>query len=180
MKSKKKRIFPPPPPACWRGAPPACWPSEPPVARAARGLPCAALRAPAIQVHILEPSKNMLPIIHNTQLDKLNNSRLHTKVSTAHNQPGAAPALALIPAPAADAAAAARADPLEPNAAAECLFAPVVNAALLLLLPLPLLLLKCLAPPLPLRLLATAAVNAANAPRTLEPAPARPPRTLLL
>ena len=97
-------------------------------------------------MHNLEPSKNVLPIICNMQLDRLNNSRLQTKVSKAHSQPGAAPSLASMPAPAAVVAAAARADLLEPNAAAECQTAPATSAALLLVLPLPPLLLVMLEP----------------------------------
>ena len=93
--------------------------------RCARAAACRPARSCDIQVHILAPSKSVLPISSTTRsstVDKLmlNNNRLHNKVSTAHSQPGAAPPLALIPAPADDVAAAARDDLLEPNAAAEC------------------------------------------------------------
>ena len=110
--------------ACWRGAPPARWPSEPPVARAARGLPRAALRAPAIQVHILEPLKNVPPIIHNVQLDRHNKHKLHNKQEGTGEQTEVPAAPSLLSAAAADTAAAARAFPREPMAAAECLLPP--------------------------------------------------------
>ena len=152
---RKNRIFPRTPLACWRGAPPARWPSEPPVAHAARGLPRAALRAPAPQACSLALFKNTQPIIRTVQLDKLNNKGLHNKVSKTLNQVNAVAATPRPTADAADAADAMHADLLEPLAAAECLLAPVATAALLLLLPWLVLLLTPLAPPLPLTLLAT-------------------------
>ena len=68
----------------------------------------------------LEPFETVQPIIRNMQLDKLNNKKLHNKVSKTHKQVEVAPTIASLPAANADAAAAARADLLKPNAAAEC------------------------------------------------------------
>ena len=119
----------------------------------------------------------MQPIIRTMQRDKVSNTELHSKVSKAHSQPGAAPSLASVPAPAADAAAAARADPLEPDAAAEYLQAPAASAALLLGLPLPPLLLML---PEPLCCAAAASAAAYAAADTNQRAPNRErARTLL-
>ena len=107
--------------ACWRGVLPARWLSAPPVARAARGLPRAALRAPTLQVLNLEPHENTLPIIHDMQLDKHNKHRLHNKLEGTGEQAEVPAAPSHLNAAAAGAAAAARASPPEPIAAAECL-----------------------------------------------------------
>ena len=112
--------------ACWRGAPPARWPSVSPAACASRGSSCDAPRAAEPQTRALEPSARVLPNVYTLQLDQLNHSGLHNKVSKAQGQVGAAAATAFLAATSADADAAKRSDRFEPAATDKCLLPTAV------------------------------------------------------